>query len=130
MLHDAMQPHGHRRHQTNVEGPRLLSEKAAATAADEKHIAAFRQIIHGLSECLEVALRDAAGPKTLKHPGWLLVDLFQLGLGYAKPDGLLLQQLPIIDPHLQSGCKRWAEARVPGPQLACQGEHTLAAWTA
>src|SRR6516164_2192437 len=104
MFHDALQPHGHRRDETNMEGSGVVPEKATPAPTNEQHVATNREIVHQLAQRIEVALIQTAGPEALKYPGGMLVDFLQFSLGHSKSDGLLFQQVSVIGSQAEAGC--------------------------
>ena len=130
---------------SDMEGPRVIAEEAAAATPDEDHIATLGQFVHELAEGLEVTLVDAAGMEPLEDPGPTFVDLFQFGLRYSQANGFLLQQFTVVDLHPQPLAERGRKALLTGPkftrkvktrrgvelpQAAAEAPRTIAATTA
>ena len=84
-----------------MKGTWIISQETVPAAADQDDVAAIGQFAHRLFQGLEVTLINAAGPEPLKDAGRLLVDLFQFRLGHTQTNGLLFQQLAVVDVQFQ-----------------------------
>ena len=60
-------------------------------------VALLGQLVHKLLQRLLIPLVQAARPETLEDTGRLLVDLFQRAFRHAQANGLLFQQLAVVD---------------------------------